>query len=242
MEAIGTGARAIAIVGPAGAGKTTLAEALLHAAGAINRCGSVEAGTSLGDASPEARARGSSTELNLSRFTFGGDSYALLDCPGAGGLAAETDCALAVADLALVVVPPEPDRAGLAEPLLRELDARGIPHVLFVNRIDKARGPVQALLEALQPLSREPLVARQMPIVSGGEVTGFVDLALDRAFHYREGGPSAGRSLPRNRRPGHICSNSWPTTTMRCSKPCSTTRCPTCPPSRTTLRRRPPTA
>jgi elongation factor G len=190
MEAIGTGARAIAIVGPAGAGKTTLAEALLHAAGAINRCGSVEAGTSLGDASPEARARGSSTELNLSRFTFGGDSYALLDCPGAGGLAAETDCALAVADLALVVVPPEPDRAGLAEPLLRELDARGIPHVLFVNRIDKARGPVQALLEALQPLSREPLVARQMPIVSGGEVTGFVDLALDRAFHYREGGPS----------------------------------------------------
>jgi elongation factor G len=190
MEAIGTGARAIAIVGPAGAGKTTLAEALLHAAGAINRCGSVEAGSSVGDGSPEARARGSSTELNLSHFTWGGDAYALLDAPGAPGLAAETDCALAVADLALVVLPPEPDRAGLAEPLLRELDARGIPHLIFVNRIDKARGPVSALLAALQPLSRAALVARQLPIVEHGAVTGYVDLALDRAFHYREGGPA----------------------------------------------------
>lgn len=191
MEAIGAGARAIAIVGPAGSGKTTLVEALLHAAGAINRCGSVEAGTSVGDASPEARARGSSTELNIGRFSWGGDAYALLDCPGAVGLAAEGDCALAVADLALVVVPPEPERAGLAEPLLRELDARGIPHLIFVNRIDKARTSVSALVDALQPLSAAPLVARQMPILEGGAVTGYVDLALDRAFHFREGGPSA---------------------------------------------------
>ena len=195
MEAIGAGARAIAIVGPAGAGKTTLLEALLHAAGAINRSGSVEAGTSLGDASPEARARGGSTELNLARLTWGGDTYTLLDCPGAPGLAAEGDCALAVADLALVVVPPEPERAGLAEPLLRDLAARGIPHLIFVNRIDKARGDsgtsVSALLDALQPLSAAPLVARQMPILEGGAVTGYVDLALDQAFHYREGGPAA---------------------------------------------------
>ena len=195
MEAIGTGARAIAIVGPAGAGKTTLCEALLHAAGAINRCGSVENGTTVGDGNPEARGRGSSTELNLARFTWGGDAYVLLDAPGAPGLAAETDSALAVADLALVVVPPEPDRAGLAEPLLRELDARGIPHAIFVNRIDKARASVAALLAALQPLSRAPLVARQMPIVEQGAVTGYVDLALDRAFHYREGGPAEPMAL-----------------------------------------------
>ncbi|HET9628183.1 MAG TPA: elongation factor G [Novosphingobium sp.] len=195
MEAIGAGARAIAIVGPAGAGKTTLMEALLHTAGALKRCGSVEAGTSLGDASPEARSRGSSTELNIARLSWGGDCYALLDCPGAVGLAAEGDCALAVADLALVVVPPEPERAVLAEPLLRQLAERGIPHLIFVNRIDKARGDsgtsVSALIDALQPLSAAPLVARQMPIIRGGTVTGYVDLALDRAFLFREGGPAA---------------------------------------------------
>src|SRR5690606_15795377 len=71
MDAIGKGTRAIALVGPAGAGKTSLAEALLHAAGAIHRLGSVEAGTSQGDSSAEARARGGSTELNLMRFDWG---------------------------------------------------------------------------------------------------------------------------------------------------------------------------
>ena len=77
MDAIGSGARAIALVGPAGAGKTSVAEALLHAAGTIPRLGSVDAGTTQGDASPEARSRGGSTELNLTRFTYAGDDYAL---------------------------------------------------------------------------------------------------------------------------------------------------------------------
>lgn len=58
------GRRAVAIVGPAGTGKTSLSEALLHAAGAIPRLGAVDAGSSIGDSSPEARARCGSTELN----------------------------------------------------------------------------------------------------------------------------------------------------------------------------------
>ena len=60
--------RAIALGGPAGTGKTSLAEALLYASGAITRQGSVEAGTTVGDASPEARARRGSTEVNLMHF------------------------------------------------------------------------------------------------------------------------------------------------------------------------------
>jgi len=187
MDAIGCGTRAIALVGPAGAGKTSLAEALLHAAGAIHRLGSVEAGTSLGDASPEARARGGSTELNLMRFDWGGDAYVLLDTPGSPSFAADTACALRVADLALVVIGPEPERAALAEPILRELEASGVPHAIFVNKIDKASGSIDAVLDALQPMSKPALVARQLPIASGEDVTGFVDLALDRAWKYRPG-------------------------------------------------------
>jgi elongation factor G len=187
MDAIGSGARVIALVGPAGAGKTSLAEALLEAAGAIPRLGSVEAGTCVGDSSPEARSRGASTELNFMRFSWAGDDYILLDAPGSVGFGAETDSALDIADLALVVIPPVPERAPLAEPLLRELEARGVPHAIFVNKIDKAPGTIEQLLEALEPCSSAALVARQIPIAKGEGITGFIDLALDRAYHYRQG-------------------------------------------------------
>ena len=191
-----SGARFIALVGPGGAGKTSLAEALLFAAGAVDRQGSVDAKSSVGDASPEARARGGSTELNLMNFEFLGDRFHLLDAPGSVGFAADAAAGIAAADLALVVVDPDPARAGLAEPALRQLEALGVPHMIFVNKIDHARGSIRALLEALQPMSGSPLVARQIPIREGEKVTGFVDLALERAFHYVPGKPSERIDIP----------------------------------------------
>ena len=181
------GTRAVAIVGPAGTGKTSLAEALSFAAGAIPRLGAVDAGSSIGDASPEARSRCGSTELNLLRFTWMGDGYALIDAPGSSGFAADADRALALADLALVVIDPDPARAPLAEPTLRRLEALSVPHAIFVNKIDQARGSIEDLLAALQPLSDAALVARQIPIRAGERVAGFVDLALERAYHYQPG-------------------------------------------------------
>ncbi len=190
------GTRTIALVGPGGAGKTSLAEALLFAAGAVDRQGSVDAGTSVGDSSPEARARGGSTELNLMHFDFLGDRFVLIDSPGSVGFAADGALALAAADLAVVVVDPDTGRAILAEPTLRQLEALGIPRLIFVNKIDQARGGIRDLLEALQPMSGAPLVARQIPIRQGEKVTGFVDLALERAYHYRPGKPSVEVDIP----------------------------------------------
>jgi len=178
------GTRAIALVGPAGAGKTSVAEAILHAAGASDRHGSVASGTSIGDSSPESRSRGGSTELNLYNFRYLDDDFALIDCPGSVGFAADGARAVAVADLAIVVVDPDPARAPLAAPALRALDELGIPHLIFVNRIDQAHGRIRDLLSALQPISVSPLIARQVPIRNGEKITGFVDLALERAFHY----------------------------------------------------------
>ncbi|MBA3666148.1 MAG: elongation factor G [Sphingomonas sp.] len=190
------GTRVIALVGPAGAGKTSLAEALLFASGTIDRQGSVASGTSIGDASAEARARGGSTETNLLHFSHLGDKFAIIDAPGSIGFCADAARAIAVADLAIVVVDPDPARAALAAPALRALDELGIPHLLFVNRIDQAHGRIRDLLTALQPMSVSPLIARQIPIRDGEKVTGFVDVALERAFQYVPGKPSERIELP----------------------------------------------
>jgi elongation factor G len=190
------GTRVIALVGPAGAGKTSLAEAMLFAAGATDRLGSTANGSSIGDSSPESRQRGGSTELNLYNFEYLGDQFAVLDSPGSIGFAADGARALAVADVAIVVVDPDPARAPLAAPALRALDELGIPHLIFVNRIDQAHGRVRDLLSALQPMSVSPLIARQIPIWDGEKVSGFVDLALERAFKYRAGKQSERIEIP----------------------------------------------
>src|SRR6185369_18025015 len=92
--------RALALVGPTSAGKTSLMEALLQVTGAVDRR---VGGDKVGDSSPEARARGHTVELNLAGFEFMGDRYAVVDCPGSLEFCADLDAALPAVDLAVVV-------------------------------------------------------------------------------------------------------------------------------------------
>jgi elongation factor G len=185
--------RALALVGPTSSGKTTLMEALLQVTGAVDRR---VGGDKVGDSSPEARARGHTVELNLAGFDFMGDRYSVIDCPGSLEFCADLDAALPAADLALVVAEPDPAKAALLQPTLRELERMGVPHALFVNKMDQARGSLPDLLAALAPVSSAPLVARQIPTWEGEKVTGFIDLALERAFVYRPGEPSTQAEIP----------------------------------------------
>ncbi|HEX5378710.1 MAG TPA: elongation factor G [Phenylobacterium sp.] len=187
--------RCIALVGAAGAGKTTLLEALLFASEAIPRQGDVGS-SSVGDASPEARKRGQSVELNVAGFDFMGDRYAIVDCPGSTDFSHAGDHVLPAVDLALVVADPDPRHAALLQPIFKELERLGVPHAVFVNKIDQAHGPLDELLAALAPCSAAPLVARQIPLIDKEKVTGFVDLALERAFVYRPGQASQLVDLP----------------------------------------------
>ena len=180
------GPRCIALVGPFQAGKTTLLEAILARTGAIQRPGTIEAGTTVGDASKEARHHKMSVELSVATTTFMGDSYTFIDCPGSVEFVHDMRAALPAVDAAVVVCEADEKKVPQLQLILRELEELNIPRFLFLNKIDKAETKLMEALQLLQPASRKPLVLRQIPIWKGDIVTGFVDLALERAHVYKE--------------------------------------------------------
>ena len=182
----GYGPRCVALVGPYGGGKTTLLESILWVTGAIQRKGSVPAKNTVGDASPEARNRQMSVETNAATTRYLDESFTILDCPGSIEFLQETLNVLPGVDAAIVVFEPEAGKAAMLQPYLKRLADLGIPHALFVNKIDKASGSLREVLAILQEVSPKPLVLRQIPIWENGIVAGFVDLALERAYVYRE--------------------------------------------------------
>jgi elongation factor G len=185
-----TGPRCLALVGPFQSGKTTLLEAILARTGAIQRQGSIEAGNTVGDASKEARHHRMSVELTVATTSFMGDSYTFLDCPGSVEFVHDMRAVLPAIDAAILVCELDEKKVPQLQLILRELEERKIPRILFLNKIDKADAGVHDVLKLLQPASRTKLILRQIPTFSGEIVTGFVDLALERAFVYKEHAPS----------------------------------------------------
>jgi elongation factor G len=183
-------ARCIAITGPFQSGKTTLLEAILARTGAIDRAGSVDAGNSVGDANPEARSHAMSVEPNVARAEFLGESVHFIDCPGSIEFAHDMRMVLPVCDAAIVVCEADERKVPALELILRELEEAGIPRFLFINKVDAASQLIGEILPILQRASRTPLLLRQIPIWKNGIAVGFVDLALERAFIYREHAPS----------------------------------------------------
>lgn len=182
----GEGPRCIAIVGPFQSGKTTLLESILERCDGLSRAGSVKTGNSVGDAAPEARAHQMSTELNVASADFLGQRFQFIDCPGSVEFLHEMRHVLPAVDAAVVVCEADDRKAPALELVLRELEEADIPRFLFLNKIDTASRRVRETLAILQRSSRTPLLLRQIPIWQNGIAIGFIDLALERAFIYRE--------------------------------------------------------
>ena len=188
--------RVAALVGPYLSGKTTLLESLLYTCEAIDRRGNQKDGSTVGDAAPEARSRNMSIEISPATGKFLGETWHFLDCPGSVEFWNDTQAALMVADVAVLVCDPETERALTLAPLFRFLDAHKIPHMVFINKLDHTDVRVSEMMSALQGVSSRKLVLREVPIREGEGISGYVDLVSERAYKYKPGEASDLISIP----------------------------------------------
>lgn len=190
-----SGPRSVAIVGPYLSGKTTLLENILFVTGAIGRKGKIGDG-SVGDASQEARDREMGVEVNPVKAEYLGDTFFFLDCPGSIEFQQESLNVLVGVDAAVVVCEADPGKALALTPLMRFLEDHKIPTVIFVNKVDRPSGSLSDVIAALETVTALPLVTRHLVLQDGDEVTGYVDLASERAYSYEDGSASKLTDLP----------------------------------------------
>lgn len=188
--------RNVAIVGPYSSGKTTLLESLLFLSGAITRKGKVVEGNTVGDNSPEAKERQMSVEVSTASTTYQEINFTFLDCPGSIEFAQETYNALVGAGAAIVVCEPVVEKVLTLAPLLKFLDDWEIPHLLFINKMDRSNAHVMDVLHAIKEVSSRPLVPLQYPILQEDALVGYIDLITEQAYHYHKGSPADPVPLP----------------------------------------------
>lgn len=191
-----SGSRNVAIVGPYSSGKTTLLESLLFVSQAISRKGRVEDSNTVGDSTPEARDRQMSVEINAASTVYGGITFTFVDCPGSVELPQETYNALIGVDAAVIVCEADPNRVLTLSPLFQFLDAWEIPHLIFINKMDRAAAKFADVLEALKTVSSRPIIPHQYPIRQNDDLVGFIDLVSEQAYHYHPGAPADPIPLP----------------------------------------------
>ncbi len=191
-----SGPKCIAIVGPFASGKTTLLEAILARTGAIPRQNPVSSGNTVSDYSAEARSHQMSVEAAAATIEFMGDKITFVDCPGSIEFAHEAEAVLDGCDAAIVVAEADEKKIPALQLIMKRLEDLSVPHMLFLNKIDTTGGGVRDTLKMLQPASSVPLLLRQIPIRQNGIVVGSIDLALERAYIWREHAESEVAEIP----------------------------------------------
>ncbi|MEH2135485.1 elongation factor G [Nostoc sp.] len=189
-EKVKSDSRNVAIVGPYLSGKTTLLESLLFVTGAISRKGSIKDSNTVGDSATESRDRQMSVEVSAASTEYNDIRFTFIDCPGSVEFAQETYNALIGVDAAIVVCEPIRERVLTLAPLFKFLDDWEIPHLVFVNKMDRANIHVLETLHALKAVSSRPLVAHQYPIMNGEQLIGFIDMVSEQAYKYHPGAPA----------------------------------------------------
>ena len=179
--------RTVALVGHGGSGKTSLAEALLYHAGAINRLGRIEDGTTVCDHEPEELERRMSLALAVAPLEVGGCKINVLDTPGYADFVVDVLAALEVADLAVFVVSAVEGVEVQTEAVWRLAAERGVPRMVFVNKLDRDQASFERTLAQLRATFGSGIAPLELPIGEAGELSGIADLLTDTAYLYQDG-------------------------------------------------------
>jgi elongation factor G len=179
--------RNVALVGHGGAGKTTLAEALLYRAGTVSRLGRVEDGNTVTDFDPEEHERGHSVSLALAPIEWNGYKINIIDTPGYADFVADVYGALHVADLAVFVVSAVDGVEVGTERAWRIAEDLGVPRMVFINKLDKEEASFDRTLEALQERFGAGVAPIELPIGENEAFRGVADLFTNKAYVYDSG-------------------------------------------------------
>jgi elongation factor G len=168
--------RNLAVVGLHHAGKTTLTEAILHHCGAIPRRGTVADGTTTTDFEPECIGHAQSTCVGFAHTNCGEIDLMLIDAPGFVDFLEESKIALLAADAAVVVIDADPNHIPQTRALVDFLESRRMPHLFFINKMDRPGAAPAATLLALVAAYGMRVVAEQVPVGEGEAFSGVVDV------------------------------------------------------------------
>src|ERR1700733_2605263 len=176
--------RNVALVGHRGSGKTSLNEALLFQAGAINRMGSVIDGTTVSDTDPDEKARQMSITAAMATFEWQDRKGKLLATPGDSSFIADALGALRVCESAIFVINGVMGVEVHASRLWARAAELDLARLLFVNMLDRERADFFRALESLKSAFGPHVVATEIPIGSEHEIRGVIDLVDMKAYEY----------------------------------------------------------
>ena len=188
--------RNVALVGHRGSGKTSVNEALLYQAGAINRLGTVLDGTTASDSDPDEQARQMSISASLSSFEWDDRKINLIDTPGEPSFVADSLGALRVCESAIFVINAVMGAEVNAIRLWQRAEELDLARMLFVNMLDRERADFFRTLESLKAAFGPHVVATEIPIGSEHEIRGVVDLVDMKAYEYEGDGRDNAREIP----------------------------------------------
>ncbi len=174
--------RNIALVGHSGTGKTSLAEAMLFAAGATNRLGKIEDHSTISDWDPDEQKRGFSLNLSILPLEWDGHKVNVLDSPGYMDFMGEVKCGLRAVETALICVDASSGVQVGTEFAWKFADELGLPRAIFINRMDRDNANFNDALAQIQALWGQKCVALQIPIGAQQAFEGVVDLLAMKAY------------------------------------------------------------